>query len=63
MRHPSVPAEPLFDLEQVALQLGCSTRSVRRLIDQGELPIIRIGRLVRVHPDDLRRFIAARRHA
>jgi excisionase family DNA binding protein len=63
MRHPPVPAEPLFAAEQIALQLGCSVREVRRLIKSGELPVIRIGRLVRIHPDDLRRFIAARRNA
>ena len=37
-----------------------STRHVRRLIERGELPIIRIGKLVRITPDDLARLVAAR---
>jgi excisionase family DNA binding protein len=33
--------------------LNISLRSVRRLIKDGKLPIVRIGRLVRVRPEAL----------
>jgi excisionase family DNA binding protein len=56
------PAEPLLTVEQVAENLGCSVRSIRRMIDLGEFTVVRIGRLVRVDPGDLRRSIAARRN-
>jgi len=34
---------------------------VRRLVDAGELDVIRIGRAVRIDPRDLERFLAAAR--
>jgi excisionase family DNA binding protein len=43
-------------LDQVAEQIGCSKRTVRRLISKGDLPALRIGTtgaLVRVDADDL----------
>ena len=53
--------EKLLDLEQVAQVLGTCTRIVRRLINKKELPAIRIGKLLRVHPRDLARYIATNR--
>lgn len=32
-----------------------------RLVEQGDLPAVRIGRSIRIDPDDLSRFIEARR--
>lgn len=49
----------LLTAEDVAEYIGSSTRHVRRLIERGELPIIRIGKLVRITPDDLARFVAS----
>ena len=40
-----------------------SEKSLDRRIRAGELPVIRDGRIIRVHPDDLERYIAARRSA
>jgi excisionase family DNA binding protein len=57
------PSPALLTIEDVAAQLAASDRHVRRLIERGELPVHRIGRLVRVSPDDLARLIAASRHA
>ena len=57
------PSPALLTIDDVADQLAASTRHVRRLIARGELPAHRIGRLVRVSPDDLARFLAASRHA
>ena len=53
--------ENLYDIEAVAKILGTCTRTVRRIIAKKELPAIRIGKLLRVHPRDLARYIAANR--
>ena len=53
----------LFTVNEVAGHLGPSTRHVRRLIERGELPVHRSGRLVRVCPDDLARYLAACRES
>ncbi len=47
--------DQLLTLEQVAERLNCSTYTVRRMISRGELKASRFGRLIRVHPDDVRR--------
>ncbi len=44
--------------DQVAFRLGVSVRSIRRLIDSGELRIHRIGGSVRVAPEDLAVYLA-----
>lgn len=51
----------LLTVDQVAEQLGVSTKQVRRLIASGELPHHRIGRLIRVTGADLMTFIRLRR--
>jgi excisionase family DNA binding protein len=51
----------LLKLPAVAEILGLSLKTLRRRIDAGDLPVIRDGRIVRVHPADLQRYIAARR--
>lgn len=52
---------PLHTVEEASELLACSVKTTRRLIEAGALPVVRIGRLVRVHPEDLRRFINAHR--
>jgi excisionase family DNA binding protein len=51
----------LLLIDQVAEALGVSARTVRRLIARRELVACRLGRSVRVHPDDLARYIDRRR--
>ncbi len=51
----------LLTLQQSADILNTSLKTLRRRIDAGELPVIRDGRIVRVHPRDLERYISARR--
>jgi excisionase family DNA binding protein len=41
-----------------ALQMGLST--VYQLVERGELPSIRIGRSVRIRPEDLEKFIESK---
>ncbi len=51
----------LLTIEQSAEILNTSVKTVRRRIEASELPVIRDGRIVRVHPADLERYISARR--
>jgi excisionase family DNA binding protein len=43
----------LLTIPQAAAWLQISTRTVRRLIDAKTLPVLRIGRSVRILPEDL----------
>ena len=52
----------LLTVARVAQVLALSERSVRSLIAEGSLPVIRVGtRAVRILPEDLARFIEERR--
>ncbi len=54
----------LLTVAQASEALALSERSTRSLIAAGSLPVVRVGaRAVRVHPEDLRRFIEERRGA
>ncbi|WP_175577843.1 helix-turn-helix domain-containing protein [Mongoliimonas terrestris] len=50
-----------MSLGDAARVLGVSVKTLRRLYEAGELPVVRIGRQIRVTPSDLDRFIADRR--
>ena len=50
----------LLRLGDVADELAVSLSTVKRLVRAGELPVVRVGSSVRVRPDDLRRYVAAR---
>jgi excisionase family DNA binding protein len=49
----------LLRVGEVAVALGVCEKTVRRLIDAGELPATRVGRLVRVKASAVGAFIAA----
>jgi len=51
--------DPLLTVADVAKILRLSMRSVRRLIAENKLCVIRIGRAVRVRPQDLNAFLDA----
>ena len=55
------PVTKLFTIEEVAETLNVSSRTVRRLIESGALPVHRLGRLVRIADGDLATFLAASR--
>jgi excisionase family DNA binding protein len=57
-----VEALRLLSIKDTCAVLSCSEKTLRRRIDAGELAVIRDGRLIRVHPDDLKRYIQQRRH-
>lgn len=47
----------LLDVNDVARILSCSTRAVYRLTESRRLPCVKWGRSVRIHPEDLAKFI------
>lgn len=48
--------EKLLTTDDVAKKLGVTTRQVRRLIEVGRLPAVRLGRDLFVKPEDLAAF-------
>lgn len=46
----------LFPLHVAAARLSLSERTLKRLIDQGLVSVVRLGRSVRIHRDELERF-------
>jgi len=48
---------PLLTIEQVFTYLGVKRSKVYNLIERGELPVVRIGRSVRIHPDAVREYV------
>ena len=53
--------ENLLSVREVAARLSVCTATVYALAEHGELPHIRVSNAIRVAPDDLAAFIAARR--
>ena len=56
MNVENTPTE-LLTVDAVAVRLGVSTKTVRRLIRRHELPAVRIGRGLRVDEHELQEFI------
>jgi len=56
--HPSRPHQRQLTIIDIALRLQVSTKTVRRWIDAGALPVHRLGRLLRVSEQDLAVFLA-----
>ena len=52
-----LPIAGLLTRAEAAELLKVSPRTLYRLSRAGTLPIVRVGRQVRIHPDDLARFI------
>lgn len=48
--------EPLQTVQEVAALWNCSLRTVRRVLKDGELPLIRIRGQIRIRPADRRRY-------
>jgi len=58
---PAGAPQQLLILPEVCRILRVSPKTLQRRIEAGELVVVRDGRLVRVSPGDLARYIAARR--
>ena len=50
----------LWTLRDVARYLGCTPRHVQNMVNAG-LPHIKLGRLVRFSPDEIRRYLFQKR--
>lgn len=50
---------PLLSLEVLCRYLNISTRTGRRLLASGVLPVYRIGNQIRVLPDDVEKYVKA----
>lgn len=59
--HPSRPHQRQLTIIDIALRLQVSTKTVRRWIDAGTLPVHRLGRLLRISEQDLTVFLAQQR--
>lgn len=51
----------LVDIGWVAIRLGVSVRHVRRLVQEGRIPFIKWGHLLRFDPIDIEEWIAGNR--
>ena len=62
---PVVSTDPqssgLYSVREVAGQLGVHPETVRRLIHDGRLDAVRVGRVLRVHKDAVDGFLARQR--
>jgi excisionase family DNA binding protein len=52
------PAPLLWTIAQTARALQCGERTVARWIAEAKLPAIRLGKSVRIHPQDVKALIA-----
>jgi excisionase family DNA binding protein len=50
----------LLNAQDVAAALNMGLSTVYMLVERGELPSIRIGRSVRIRPEDLEKFIESK---
>jgi excisionase family DNA binding protein len=51
----------LVSVREVAAQLGVHPETIRRLIHDGRLDAVRVGRVLRVHREAVDRFLALQR--
>lgn len=49
--------EKYYSVKEVAEKLGVTQQSVRNWYTAGKLTIVRAGRVVRIRPSDLRKFL------
>lgn len=58
----SIPEiEPLLSTDEARQVLGVSRPTFSRMLKRGDLPVVKVGRRTLIDPDDLRRYIAARK--
>jgi excisionase family DNA binding protein len=57
----AVDGQGLYSVRDVANQLGVHPETIRRLIHDGRLDAVRVGRVLRVHSTALEGFLARQR--
>jgi excisionase family DNA binding protein len=58
---PRTAESDLLSVDQVAQRLGVDRRFVRRLVQERRIAYVKVGRYVRVEPDELADWIDANR--
>lgn len=53
--------EPFYSVAALARKLDISERTLRAMLNRGEIPCYRIGAQRRIDPADVRRWLDARR--
>jgi len=48
----------LLTVQEVARVLHVNVKTIRRGISGGLLPVVRLGRVLRIHPNEVKRIIA-----
>ena len=56
-----VAVQRLLDVAGIASRLGVSEKTIRRMINRGELSAHRVGRLLRIAEADLADYLSSRR--
>ena len=51
----------LLTIDQLAERLGITVRHVRRLVAEKRVPYLKVGKLVRFDPDEIKQWLASRR--
>jgi excisionase family DNA binding protein len=54
--------EPLLDVDDLTRLLKLPRKSVYRLVEEDDLPTLRVGRRLRFDPVEVREWLAARRN-
>lgn len=58
----AAPAEePFYSVASLAKKLAVSDKTVREMLNRGEIPCYRIGAQRRIDPADVKRWLDARR--
>ena len=52
----------LLDIDHLAAHLGTSHRHIRRLIAEKRIPYVKVGRLIRFDPGEIREWLDRGRH-
>jgi excisionase family DNA binding protein len=55
------PESDLYSVREVARRLGVHPETIRRLIHDGRLDAVRVGRVLRVHKDAVDTFLVRQR--
>jgi excisionase family DNA binding protein len=51
----------LLTVDQAAERLGTGVRFIRRLRTEGRIPVVKLGKHIRIDSDDLDAYVAANR--
>jgi len=56
------PLPHLLGIDGLAGYVGITVRHIRRLVAERRIPYLKVGRLVRFHPDDITGWLEDARH-